>query len=85
MTKNINSGGTGPKSWKSNQEGHKATSSMIIENNYKFINPHPTPVIVQVKNIQYNNPPTKPHTIHRHYSEEDFRKYVIPPQPNYFI
>lgn len=57
---------------------------MIIENYFKVVNPNPAPVILQVKNIQYNNPVPKFNTIQRHYSEDDFRKLTAL-QPGYFV
>ncbi len=48
------------------------------------MNQHPTPVIVQVKNIQYNNQPAKPQPFYRHFSEEDLRKHTMQPPNNYF-
>lgn len=72
MNKNQN---TGVKSWKSDHEGHKTTASMIFENFYKYTVQQPPPVIIQVKNMQFN-PPTKGNVIQRHYSEEDFKKFT---------
>lgn len=78
MIKNMNSS---PKSWKSNQDGHKITNSMIIQNYHKPQNTHVPIVPVIHKNGREHN--AKPVKIQRHYSEEDFKKHMADYQTHY--
>lgn len=76
MNKNVNQG---PKSWKSSQDVSKIINSQIIDNVYKPLSPHHQPVpsqnLNQTKPTKFY-PMPKTSTFHRHYSEEDFKKFA---------
>ena len=69
----------GPKSWKSNHDGHKPSHSLILGDFYKCQNnnsPHYSPKSPK------ESQPVKVHTIQRHCSEDDFKRYFAqPPTP----
>lgn len=72
MHKNIISS---PKSWKSNQEPPNSPTNHLIDNYVRYSNPNVNHVMISSKNprdLQYY----KVTTIQRHYSEDDFKKYL---------
>lgn len=76
MNKNVYAS---TKSWKSSQEASKIMSSQIIENIYVPTIPHHQPVHQQIPYIskqQKFHTVAKTGTIQRHYSEDDFKKFM---------
>ena len=63
----------GPKSWKNNNDGHKPTNSVILNEQYKCTNNNNVPNYSSKNSKEMAL--SKVHTIQRHCSEDDFKRY----------